>query len=634
MAAAGTYTVTVTNASGCSASATTAVMVSQAVTALVTPTTQTICSGSAITTMAITGTATSYTWTRDNTTAVTGIASSGSGDISGSLTNTTNAPVTVTFTVTPVGACSGTPITATVVVNPIPTVTASTPSQSICSGQNITGISFNPSPSQPQQFVQDSGSDISIPVQEEGGIALSSTVAGTVFTWTRDNTSTVTGTIGSGGSGNISGSLINTTTSPITVTFTITPSYTNAGQLCTGTPITVTVTVNPNPAPFTMTDTGTTLCQGSSTTLSAPANPNYTYAWQRSLTGIANPNSFTTFGGTAQTQEVTTSSVYRVVVTNQYNCSATDTTAVRIADFIFDGSLAAGDAQQTGRMNRFGVNSTCATPKNYPGDFSTSGARYYDSYTITNPRNVPVCAMIGIRSGCGVNIFSAAYSGSFNPTAMGTNYLADPGSSFPSTGFYSATVPANGTIVVVVHEVNTGTGCAGYSLSVELPREAAGITVSPSSPICAAGTPVSLTASVANSYLWSPGGATTQSINPSPTATTTYSVTLGYGNANCSTTATAEVTINPLPIPNPTSDSPKCVGTTLSFNSVSGMTSYVWSGPNSFTSSLQTPSISNVTTAANGVYTLTVTNSNGCSASATTSVTINPLPVPAPTNDS
>ena len=53
------------------------------------------------------------------------------------------------------------------------------------------------------------------------------------------------------------------------------------------------------------------------------------------------------------------------------------------------------------------------------------------------------------------------------------------------------------------------------------------------------------------------------------------------------------------------------------------MTSYTWTGPNSFSSSIQTPSINNVTTAANGTYTLTVTNANGCTASATTAVIIN-----------
>ena len=88
--------------------------------AVATPASQTVCSGDAITTIVLSGTATSYNWTRDNTGTATGIAASGTGNISGTLTNTTASPVTVTFTITPVDAsgCFGPAITATVTVNP------------------------------------------------------------------------------------------------------------------------------------------------------------------------------------------------------------------------------------------------------------------------------------------------------------------------------------------------------------------------------------------------------------------------------------------------------------------------------------------------------------------------------------
>ncbi|MDZ7896447.1 MAG: hypothetical protein U5N85_00240 [Arcicella sp.] len=58
------------------------------------------------------------------------------------------------------------------------------------------------------------------------------------------------------------------------------------------------------------------------------------------------------------------------------------------------------------------------------------------------------------------------------------------------------------------------------------------------------------------------------------------------------------------------------MGTTLTLNSVARLMTYAWSGSNSFTASTLNPSIENVTAAANGTYTLTVTNANGCSASA------------------
>jgi PKD-like domain/Secretion system C-terminal sorting domain/Glycine rich protein/HYR domain len=183
--------------------------------AMATPVSQTVCSGSPITTIVLTGSVggTTFNWTRDNTGTVTGIAASGAGDISGTLTNTTNAPIMVTFTITPdAGGCSGTPISATVTVNPAPDAVATPPSQTVCSGTAITTI------------------------------VLSGSVGGTTYNWTRDNTVNLTG-IAASGSGNISGTLTNTTNVQQTTTFTITPTANG----CPGTPITATVAVNPTP---------------------------------------------------------------------------------------------------------------------------------------------------------------------------------------------------------------------------------------------------------------------------------------------------------------------------------------------------------------------------------------------------
>ncbi|MBL0120095.1 MAG: hypothetical protein IPP89_14235 [Saprospiraceae bacterium] len=72
---------------------------------------------------------------------MTGIAVSGSGNISGLLTNTTLSPVTVTFTITPTAnGCVGTSITATVIVNPTLILTVTPTTQTICSGSLITTI--------------------------------------------------------------------------------------------------------------------------------------------------------------------------------------------------------------------------------------------------------------------------------------------------------------------------------------------------------------------------------------------------------------------------------------------------------------------------------------------------------------
>jgi hypothetical protein len=70
---------------------------------------------------------------------------------------------------------------------------------------------------------------------------------------------------------------------------------------------------------------------------------------------------------------------------------------------------------------------------------------------------------------------------------------------------------------------------------------------------------------------------------------------------------------------------PVCEGNNLQLttSAVTGAT-YTWSGPNGFTSTQQTPVISNVTASDSGVYSVTITT-NGCSSAAgTTTVIINP----------
>lgn len=82
------------------------------------------------------------------------------------------------------------------------------------------------------------------------------------------------------------------------------------------------------------------------------------------------------------------------------------------------------------------------------------------------------------------------------------------------------------------------------------------------------------------------------------------------------------------PTPVASNNGPVCSGHALQLyaSSMPGAT-YSWAGPNGFTSNLQNPTIPNVTTAANGDYTVTVTI-NGCtSAAAVTSVVVNQSPM-------
>ncbi len=262
-------------------------------------TTQTICSGTAMSpiTMSnpngVSGTI-DYNWTRSNTANVTGIPNSGNGGIiSGTLNNTTNTPQTTVFTLTATSdeSCVSNSITVSVTVNPAPTVAAAPATQTICSGANITTINFsNPN-----------------------------SVSGTVYSWTRDNTSNLTGIAVSGSGTNITGSLTNTTLVAQTTIFTISATASGCGTSTT----TVSVTVNPQPdvaaSPMTQ-----TLCGGTAITPILITNPSAlagtTFSWTRNntanLPGIAAAGTSTTIAGTlTNVTNVDQTSTFTIIAT-------------------------------------------------------------------------------------------------------------------------------------------------------------------------------------------------------------------------------------------------------------------------------------------------------------------------------
>lgn len=98
----------------------------------------------------------------------------------------------------------------------------------------------------------------------------------------------------------------------------------------------------------------------------------------------------------------------------------------------------------------------------------------------------------------------------------------------------------------------------------------------------------------------------------------TFQKTAGTGATDCS--------IVPPPI---SSNSPVCVGgqLQLSAENVNGA-SFLWTGPNGFSSTLQNPVINNVTMANAGTYTLVITVGGIQSNPVTLDVVINPTPIP------
>jgi gliding motility-associated-like protein len=334
-----------------------------------TPNAQTICSGNAITPINMTGvvTGTVYSWTRDNTTTITGIGASGTGNISGSLTNTTNTPITVTFTFTPTAnGCVGIPSVARVLVNPAPTMIATPSNQAICSGGTIN------------------------PIVMTGG------VIGTVFNWTRDNVSSVPG-IPANGAGNISGTLTNNSAVPVLVTFTITPT----ANACQGAATTATVLVNPKPT-GTITSSSTIICEGSSVTLTATGGS--TYQWFLDGQPVS--------GATGATLNAVQAGTYTVQLISSAGCTTQVTNSITLtsiarptAAFTFDKYCAGVSTQFTDLSTiaasgsvtyawNFGPGAT-STLQNPQYTFTTPGA-YLVSLTVT-PTACPSLTSVATR---------------------------------------------------------------------------------------------------------------------------------------------------------------------------------------------------------------------------------------------
>jgi hypothetical protein len=92
-------------------------------------------------------TGTVYNWTNNNT--AIGLAASGTGNLNFTAQNTTSAPRVATITVTPVftnggTACTGTPISFTITVNPLPVVSAGTLPARICISDTLVPLNGTP----------------------------------------------------------------------------------------------------------------------------------------------------------------------------------------------------------------------------------------------------------------------------------------------------------------------------------------------------------------------------------------------------------------------------------------------------------------------------------------------------------
>jgi gliding motility-associated-like protein len=254
------------------------------------------------------------------------------------------------------------------------------------------------------------------------------------------------------------------------------------------------------------------------------------------------------------------------------------------------------------------VTATPPSTTTYTVNGSAGGCLYTASITL-NVIPPPAVTVSPVTSGiCPGQSVTLTATGS-------TTYSWTPATALSTTtGSTTIASPSTATNYTVIGGAGSCTSSAVASVTMN-----PGPILTASNQTICAGAIANCTVTGAVSYTWQPGNLNGVSINVSPAATTVYTVT-GTNASGCTSSTTMQVIVNPIPNPIVGSNSPVCVNAPLNLTASGGST-YLWSGPNSFTSSLQNPTIANAAIANAGVYSVTVT-SLGCSQAGTVNVIV------------
>ena len=676
--AGNTYSVTITDASGCTASASSVVTKDTIPpTAVIAPATGTLtCATTSIPLIASGGTG--YSWNIGGTNA----------------TNTVSSPNTYRVTVTGANGCTA---TASAVVSQNitpPTAAVSPPNGTLtCSTTSLTltasgGTSYSwaAGPNTATNTVNAASTYIVTVTGANGCTATANSVVSqnitppvaavnpATYTLTCSNPST---TLTASGGGTYNWGTVTTSTNtvnaPSTYTVTVTGangctaaassvvsqnvaapvasvSPSSANVTCASPNVTLTASGGgtyswnggPNTATNTVSSAGTytvtvTNANGCSATATATVTLNTTPP-----TAAINPSSFiltcsnpsttlTASGGSSYnwgsvntaTNTVNSPATYTVTVTDANGCTASAS-----------ASVTQDITPPTASVTPANTSLTCATPSilltaGGGGTYNWSGGGGTSATLTVNTANtytVTVTAANGCTASAssviGQNVNAPALSVS---PAAATLTCTTTSITITATGTgtfnwgsgnntSSTTASAQGTYTVTLTDANGCTAAASSVVSQNIAPPVASISPSSGTITCSA-TSVTLTASGGGTYDW--GGAIFTAANTVSTAAT-YTVTVTDGTNGCSATATATVSQNTTPpaaAVSPTTGTLTCATTSISLTASGGGT-YDWGGNASAT---------NTVNAAN-TYTVTVTGTNGCTATASSTITQNITP--------
>ncbi len=606
-----TYTVTGTS-SGCTGSTSVTVTVNPNPVVTFTPSNPTICDGNSVTIGA--DGATTYSW------------SHGLGTGSSKLVSPTT---TTTYTVTgTLGSCTGSS-QVTVTVNPTPTVSVSPSSPAICAGGSTT---INASGASTYSWSHSMGSNASQVVSP--GSTTTYTVTGTSLGCSGSTSVTVTvnplpNVSLNASSTNICEGEDVTLTAGGASNYTWSPSGSGGSHL-----------VSPS-ATTTWYITGT---DGNNCSNIAQVTINVSASYDATITTVApmclNASAFNLTavdaGGVWTGQGITNPStgLFNPSVAGAGTHTITygiagacgDTGTVQVT--VYPLPNVSLNASSTNICEGEDVTLTAGGASNYTWSPSGSGGSHLVSpsatttwhITGTDGNNCSNTAQITINVS---SAFDATITpvGSvcsnetaFNLTAVdGGGVWSGAGITNTSTGLFNPSIAGAGT-----HQITyTIFGACGDADTITITVvQAPVVTLIANNYTICLGDDVLLTASGADSYVWSPSGTGTSNTY-SPSATTVYYVT---GTANgCENTASVTITVNDLPgVSLVASDEEICDGEQVSLTAGGGNT-YSWSNSGS-------GNPINVSPSTTTTYIVTGTDGNGCENTASVTITVHDTP--------
>ncbi len=257
-----------------------------------------------------------------------------------------------------------------------------------------------------------------------------------------------------------------------------------------------------------------------------------------------------------------------------------------------------------------------------PGSYSRTANGFTDfftvKYTTCNIPSFPVITASGSNTICsaGSTLTLSLSSATLNSAALWQWYSGTCGGTYLGTGTQVAVSPS----VTTSYFVRGEGGCEIMpctDLTVYV-GTAPTLSVSASASLVCAFTTLSLTATGANSFLWSTGG-TLPTVTVSPVTNTVYTVS-GLALNGCSSTAVQTVSVYPLsPLAAAASSTAICAGQSATL-SASGAVSYTWlpAGLSATAIAVSPPATVN--------YTLLGTDSFGCENNVVKNIIVMPLP--------